>query len=1297
MVVQLDQIPVRSLLDTGATKNFVSKKWFRNTFRNKTVHKNNQIQVLSAQGKDCTVWGQFTAVVRIQTETLRAHFYIVQELQEDVILGIDFLQRAKVVLDFPRESISVQMNQESKKGTNQLDIKWEESVLTHNQKEKLMQVLQDFTELFSENPGLTHVTTHTIDTGEGTPIKVRPYRYDQVKERIIEQHIEEMLKQNIIKPINSPWASPIVLCKKKGDLPLTDPKAWRFAIDYRALNKVTKFPAYPMPLIEDIVHSFKAVNYLTTLDLTSGYYQVAVNENDIPKTSFISKKGSYAFVRMPFGLAGAPATFQRAMDAILKPVLGQNVCVYLDDIILSSKTFEEHTELLAKVLTLIKESGLTINLKKCKFARKELQYLGFKITQNGLEADDSKIQAVKDFKIPKSARQLASFLGLCSYYRNFIPSFSEIAEPLYILRRQRTKFCWSSETQDAFEKLKNALIQAPVLGHPDPQKPFIIHTDSSAVGVGAVMSQEGRPIAYVSRTLNAAERNYTTTEREILAIVFAVNKFKGYFTERPVVIYTDHAALTKLYTGKNLTPRVIRWALKLQEYNLDIQFKSGKENRVADALSRAPYQTESGKIRCALLTTAVLQNREKLATELKRDPKFADIYTYLKDPANYHAHNKVEIQNRSKNYELVDEILFYTLRRNEFGELRPVIPESMRMEILHDLHDLPMCGHMGIRKTFARAREAVYWPKLKEWVTQYVRSCDTCQRINYVNHKPAGYLTNIVATFPNAIVGVDLLGPYPRSAHGKFRYLLVIVDHFSKWVEIVPLRRASAQAVTNAFMHNYVFQYSAPVQLISDNGQQFVSKIFEDMCEKLNIKHCKMVTYRAQSNIAERVNRNIVRMIAAYIEKYHQNWDKYIQEFTYALRTAQHDSTGKTPAEVFLGRKLMTPLDRMFFVQQREAEFQMKDIEQLLHETRKWNDTARKIQKKYYDTKRRENTVQVGDWVLIATHQLSSAQKHFVSKFAPKFEGPYLVKSSKNNVLIIQKHGKEISVNVDQCRVYISRQTMVDLDKKLERKAKGIQSSELNDQNEARPSKAQKRVADTPIEEAENKQQNPDYQNERNPTQSPSKRDHENGGQTEKKVKFRIPEPHGKGKRKFSNGGAVPEKKCKKKEGRAKPYVYTRRLNPENVRREIIGRRIPTGSYTNEGSGLRTGLPKGSSHDTQKQPISKGQHRQTQSAVSSPVAQKRQLTDGVSGQYEKQPRYELRKRTAKTQIGASQRKQRISTVMPDKKKYRRDTRMSGKSTRKPRVRKEWCIPHSDVGWTAWLDKVQTQMSGDVSS
>ncbi|GFV56170.1 retrovirus-related Pol polyprotein from transposon 297 [Trichonephila clavipes] len=642
-----------------------------------------------------------------------------------------------------------------------------------------------------------------------------------------------MLRDGTICPINLPYASPVVLTRKKNDLPPDSPEAYRFAIDYPKLNGITKYPRYSLPVIDDLLTNIPHTSVMSTLDLRSSYFQLAISPKDIEKTAFISlAMALLRFSACLLAFLGAASNFQKAIDIILKPVIGRFVLVYMDDVIITSLSFKDHLDHLNQVFTLLRDAGLTLNKEKCHFARDKLKYLGLIISKDGIETDSNKIRAITEMRPTKNNREVSKFLGITGWYQKFSPRYADICEPLYQLKKKGAKFNWSKEAQDSFDKIKRTLTEAPVLQLPNFSEQFNLFTDASGVGIGAVLQQNQKPIAFASRTLNKAERNYAVTERECLAVIWALNKFKTYFGPLPVKVIRDHVALTKLTNA---------------------------------------------------LRALAINSREQFIREQREDPELGHIYRYLENPDDG-SDNATVCEGWSQDFKLINGLLFYAKYFSTLGELRVHIPGFLRKDIMKEFHDLPLAGHLGKRKTYIKLRDMCYFPFMRKYIFEYVSTCDRCQKFNYKNALPAGRLMPIVSKYPNEIVTLDLLGPYPASRPERYKFILVISDHFTKWCELIPLRKASAQAIANAFFDNYIARYGAPISLISDNGPQFISDVFEHLSHRLDIKRMKTVTYRPQANLTERVNRNLVQMIASFVEENHENWDQFLHEFAFALR-----------------------------------------------------------------------------------------------------------------------------------------------------------------------------------------------------------------------------------------------------------------------------------------------------------------------------------------------------------------------------------------------------------------------------
>lgn len=467
------------------------------------------------------------------------------------------------------------------------------SHLNSEEKRSLMSVLADFYQIVhldSDNLTTTQVIRHKIDTQNASPIAAKTYRYPEIHKSEVNRQMTKMISQGIIRPSVSPWSAPLWIVPKKTDE--SGQKKYRCVIDYRKLNDVTIGDAYPIPNINEILDQLSHSCYFTTLDLASGFHQIEMDPKDAQKTAFSTPLGHYEFTRMPFGLKNAPAVFQRMMNTVLTGLQGLQCFVYLDDIVIYANSIQDHEIKLRNIFERLDKNNLKLQLDKCEFMRKEVAYLGHVITENGVKPNPDKIQVIKNFPTPKNQKDIKSFLGLVGYYRRFIKDFSTITKPLTKLLKKETQFNWQPNQQEAFNTLRIKLISEPILKYPDFSKEFLLTTDASNFAIGAILSQgdigSDLPIAYSSRTLNKAESNYSTTERELLAIVWATNHFRPYLYGRRFKIITDHRPLVWLFNVKDPGSKLVRWRLKLEEYDYEIIFKPGRANTNADCLSRLP-------------------------------------------------------------------------------------------------------------------------------------------------------------------------------------------------------------------------------------------------------------------------------------------------------------------------------------------------------------------------------------------------------------------------------------------------------------------------------------------------------------------------------------------------------------------------------------------------------------------------------------------------------------------------------------------------------------------------------------
>ena len=644
-------------------------------------------------------------------------------------------------------------------------------------------LLNSHNDMFATNSGelgLTSVSEHKIETQDAVPIKQLPRRLPNALRPVVQEQVSEMLENQVIKPSNSPWASPIVLVRKKdGD--------WRFCIDFRKLYEVTVKDAFPLPQVADLVDSLSGHRYFSTLDLASGYWQVPMEESSQEKTAFvIPGRGHFEFLRMPFGLTNAVPTFQRLMSVVLEGLLPLRCLVYLDDVLVIGRSFEQHLENLEAVLEAICKAGLKLKPSKCHFAQSSVDFLGFTISDSGLAPDSKKVEAISRYPTPKDLTELRRFLGMASYYRRFISGFSDIASPLNRLTQKDMPFVWDENCENAFQTIKEQLMSSPVLAFPEPNGDYILYTDASDVGVGAVLVHEDeggeeRVISYASKAFSGSEKNWTTTEKEAYAVVWALQYFHPYVYGRKVVIYTDHKALKWLKNVKHPNGKLARWILKLEEYDYTIEHKPGNMMQHADALSRAPVNN----IRISTLSWTELEETQNLDDDillvrrwvlngLRPDAKPKDTSPMLK--AMYNVFESLVVEKNVLCRKWIDE--------DGKETLQIVVPKLASPAILKDAHQ--QVGHLGIAKTFEMIQRGFYWPGFYKDVETFCKSCEICARNKVVPRSRSPMKPIDIVSVPFYMIGVDLIGPLKLTRQGN-KYILSIIDYYTKYAEAIAL------------------------------------------------------------------------------------------------------------------------------------------------------------------------------------------------------------------------------------------------------------------------------------------------------------------------------------------------------------------------------------------------------------------------------------------------------------------------------------------------------------------------------
>ena len=913
--------------------------------------------------------------------------------------------------------------------------------------DKIHEIIAKNSRVFAKDAhdmGRTTWVKHDVDTGDHSPVRQRPRRLRHDQKDEIQKQIKNLQESGLIRPSESEWASNVVLVKKKDG-------SWRMCIDYRDLNMKTLNPdSYMLPRIDDTLDALSRAKYFCTLDILQGYHNVELTERAKQKTAFHApycNPSHWEYVYMPFGLIRAPRTFQRLMDRVLQGLEHKIALAYLDDIIVYGSTVNEVLDNLNVVLGRIGDSGVKLKAKKCFLFQRETNYLGHVISSEGVKCDPAKIEAVKQWHPMKTTRQVKSFLGMVCYYNKFIKNYAEVSRPLYDLLVKNRKFVWGEAQQEAFEKLKQALISAPILAYPSSKGRYILDTDASNFAYGAVLSQlqedengveQERVIAYYSKTLNQAEQRYCARRRELLAIQRSVKHFDVYLRGPEFTIRTDHASLQYIKTLTDVTDQMFRWIMLLEQYSYKIEVRAGVDHANADTLSRIPC---NGKI-CICERVEEFEKRAKTKVEMvyaqyldthtlpetnvfaikfmphwrneviakyqSEDPDLKTLYYAKYDDKERPKWNDYSGESPTskayfhewKRIYIWKDVLY---RRWENGDgsitrMQLIVPRALQQTICREVHDGRAAAHLGKKKVLRLLNKYFYWYKMDRDVGWWIRTCEVCQRRKRPNKEPRAPMTKYVSGFPNERVAMDVVGPTKESKNGN-RYVLCITDHFSKYTKAIPMPDQVATRVAKIFAQEWVYMWGEPLSLHTDRGSNFESDLLAEMCRWLQISKTRTTAYHPQGNAqVERYNQTVVDIVSKLTNKdTYDDWDEQVPIAVSAYNATEHATTGYTPNRLMFGREVMHNFDKMLPESADPEELKTWDqfVQAMDERTRRAFEVAREtigrnvlLQKKYYDRKANLIHYEIGDAIMIKDHRLYEAG---TKKFADRYVGPFYV------------------------------------------------------------------------------------------------------------------------------------------------------------------------------------------------------------------------------------------------------------------------------------------------------------------
>ena len=879
---------------------------------------------------------------------------------------------------------------------NQLEISNVESM---HRDPRITKLLNSFPEVFPENlpSGLPPPRRfdHRITLVPGArPHTQSPYRLSAVEKEELFKVVNELLDSGYIRASKSPWGAPVLFARKKDG-------TYRFCVDYRMLNKQTIRNMFPIPSTEELMDRTHGSQVFSKLDLRSAYHQVRIDDEDIPKTAFTTPFGHYEYLVLPFGLCNGPATFQSLMNDLLGHL--KFCIVYLDDILIFSKSEEEHQSHVQEVLSILKANSLYAKWQKCQFFQDSVPFLGHVVSNTGLSVDPEKVSAIDEWPEPTCVKELQQFLGLSNYYRRFCPGYAKIALPLTRLLRKDTVFDWSQNCQRSFQDLKRFLTNSPTLRIPDPYRPFRLQTDASGFAIGAVLMQEhsGRwhPVSYLSRKMNRAERNYPIQEQEMLALVYALKKWRHYLFGFEVHAYTDHESLRHWQKYRNLTGRKARWVEVLDEFPVIIHYEPGSSNIVADALSRRP---DLGICNLSISAPTFCVD---LTSHYAEDALFSKLITYFKDPSSEPDGSVISLIPRFT-YDSRNGRLYYTYKKS----YRLCIPRNKELlnQLLNEFHTPKHSAHPGCEKLYNKLRSCFYWPKMQRDIQNFIRRCDSCQRNKPSNRNQRGPLQPLdIPKAPWCSVSFDFIQSLPFSS--GFDSIFVVVDRLTKMAHFIPNHSTdSATDVATLFMNRIFSLHGLPRNFVSDRDPKFTSLFWRELFRLLETKLSFSTAAHPESDgQTERMNAVLEVMLRHFVNSNLDNWSELLPSLEFAYNSSPQKSTGFSPFYLNYGYEPHTPASLALGTRSDDSQSRVEAVNAFAsHMNGVIRAAQDAIQDSQIDQARYANrsrnlkkSFEVGQEVLLST---SNLKLHFQAKdknkLQPLFIGPFRIVEKLSDV-----------------------------------------------------------------------------------------------------------------------------------------------------------------------------------------------------------------------------------------------------------------------------------------------------------
>ncbi len=1025
---QTNTAGIKILFDSGSTQTHVKKDWVKKLrLRKESTATWNTAAGPVTTSERCKVLFSLPEFFPSKVIEWEMHVGTLENVHYDMIIGNDLLERLKVDLKYSTATIEwdgAEIPMKSRDATIEdsyyihdtpcleeaaerikqiLDAKYAPAnidelttkctYLTLQQQEDLNFLLKKYESLFDGSLGTWKGESYDIELrSDATPYHARAFPIPRIHEQTLRHEVDRLCQIGVLKKVNrSEWAAPtFIIPKKDGSV--------RFISDFRELNKRIKRKPFPIPKIQDLLLKLEGFQYATSLDLNMGYYHIELSPDSKRLCTIVLPWGKYEYQKLPMGLCNSPDIFQEKMSTLMGDL--EFVRTYIDDLLITTKsTWNDHLRHLDIVFHRIHEAGLKINAKKSFFGKDELEYLGYWITRQGIQPVSKKVEAIKNIAPPKTQRELRRFIGIINYYRDMWIRRSDVLAPLSKLTSKTVKWQWTTVEQKAFDTMKRIIARETLLVYPDFNQPFIIYTDASHTQLGAVISQNNKPIAFYSRKLNPAQTRYTTTERELLSIVETLKEFRNILLGHRIKIYTDHKNLT--YVNFN-TERVMRWRLIIEEYSPELLYVKGETNIVADALSRldlAPSDTSPSDMH----DMQYLADNFSLEDDDLPDDAYPLQYKLIASHQNLQKDLFVKLYKQQDGFHLKSFCGGGKKRTLICRHEKIIIPKTLQRRIVTWYHNM-LC-HSGETRTEQTIRQQFWWSNLRNDVHNICSKCDTCQRAKRTTKKYGHLPAKEAEADPWEVLCVDLVGPYTIKRRGKnnlILWCLTMIDPATGWFEMREIPNKEAITVANLVEQTWLTRYPWPNQIVFDRGKEFMGEFARMVENDYGIKRKPTTTRNPQANsIIERIHQTIGNMIRSFqigqIEINEEDpWTGVLAATMFATRATYHTTTQATPAQLVFGRDAI--LNIKF-----DANWRLiRERKQRAINTNNQKENKKRISHQY----------RVGDKVLYRVDSLSKYSEN-------PYDGPYeIVRVNTNGTVRLKMDAVTDTVNIRLLKPY---------------------------------------------------------------------------------------------------------------------------------------------------------------------------------------------------------------------------------------------------------------------------------------